>query len=296
MVPAAKASLALPRIVLLIGTAFGAFYLIAAVFLFSVQRKMLFFPSGYEPTWKHGVPPETVELASTTSQGERLIAFYIPPVGAGKDPPQRIWVMFHGNASRALGWVDEVDRWRDEQTGFLLVDYPGYGLCEGKPTRGGVISSAELAWNAFAAHVGAHPDEVESELNVLGFSLGAAAALEFASRHEARSLVLMAPFTSVRDMASRMVTPLFSWLAVDRFDNAERLAELSRSASPPDVHLFHATEDEVIPHEMSETLAERFPEMITLHSIEGGSHNWLLQLARDQLDSIVKGQTDMGFQ
>ncbi len=278
------------RFASLLAIALVAFYMIAAVYLSAIQRKLLFFPAGYEPVWRNGVPAETAELVSTTPNGERMVAFYVPPAGAGDGPPDRVWVLFHGNAARALDWVDNVEAWRDERTGFLLVDYPGYGLCEGKPTRSGVIEAAELAWSAFGAHVGSAPGEMKTELNVLGFSLGAAAALEFASRHPAKRVVLLAPFTSVRAMGSRMVTPLLSWLVVDRFDNADRLDDLAASEAPPAVHVFHAKDDEIVPYAMGESLAKRHPGMIRFHPVETGGHNWLLGMVEDDLRHLVRGE------
>jgi hypothetical protein len=46
--------------------------------------------------------------------------------------PHNVWIVFGGNGAAALDWIDLVRDFPDPCTGFLFVDYPGYGICEGK--------------------------------------------------------------------------------------------------------------------------------------------------------------------
>src|SRR5205085_1923334 len=79
----------------------------------------------------------------------------------------------------------------------------------------------------------------------LGHSLGAAAALSAADALSLTRVVLLAPFTSMTDMARRTVGWPLCYINRHRFDNLARLAALaSRGAR---VHVFHGALDEVIP-------------------------------------------------
>ncbi|MBY0229515.1 MAG: alpha/beta hydrolase, partial [Gemmataceae bacterium] len=72
----------------------------------------------------------------------------------------------------------------------LAYDYPGYGKSEGAPCEAGCYAAAEAALGWLESE-GVPPSEVLH----LGESLGSAVAVEMASRHGARLLVLLCPFS-----------------------------------------------------------------------------------------------------
>src|SRR5690606_8547888 len=101
------------------------------------------------------------------------------------------------------------------------------------------------AYDVLVAELG----ETPPSLGVVGHSLGAAAALQFAAEHPVDRVVVVAPFTSTMDMARRMVGPIFAHLLHHRFDNRARLRELAARETPPRVLLLHGDNDPVIPVE-----------------------------------------------
>ncbi len=277
------------------------FALVFTMFLCSCQRRMIYFPQRYDPAiYRMELPPGSEELAYLVEGCGRQVAFYIPPnnphaaassAAAPAPPPARLWVFFNGNAARSLDWLDMIDHVSRADTGILLVDYPGYGLCEGSPTRERIRKSARGAFEALASHFGISARQLEnaSEINVLGFSIGTATGLDFAVEHPVRRVILLAPFTSLLDMARLSVGWPLCHLLLDRFDNRARLDELAHRSPPPDVHIFHGDSDEVVPQRMGRALAESHPEMIDFQSIPGADHNALPDLARPQLLSLLNG-------
>ncbi len=279
----------LKRMAMLLTTGILLFLFLTTVGCCSLQRKLIYYPppGGYQPSYAVGLPEGTVELEYTTDDG-RQVAFYVPPTESDpKQLPTVLWVMFNGNASLAQDWLDLIESASRTDTGFLLVDYPGYGLCEGSPTRKGILRNIDASYLALADHLGTTTKNLEPHTRAFGFSLGAAVALEFAVRHPPKHVVLLASFTSMQDMARIVVGPVIKHLLIDRFDNRARLAELAALPNPPRVDLFHGTQDDVIPFAMGEELAAAHPSMITFHPIEGSDHNWLPNIAGDQIRKVM---------
>ena len=180
--------------------------------------------------------------------------------------------MFHGNASLALDCLYLLDPVPDRTAGYLMIDYPGYGECAGNPTPEVILDSSEKAMAALAEKLKADPKALFGHLNVFGYSLGASAALQLAARHPVERVVLIAPFTSLPDMARRVVGWPMCLLLRHRFDNRTRLAELARQPTRPGVTIFHGDRDGVVPVQMGRELAAMVPGWIQYHEILGADH------------------------
>ena len=146
-----------------------------------------------------------------------------------------------------------------DDAGHLLIEYPGFGDAEGQPSVAGINEAAEAAFVELARKLKVEPATLERDLRVYGISLGSGPALDFAVRHKVRCIVLVEPFTSLKSMARRIVGWPMNLLLRENFDNVRRLSQLSKSASRPEVFLFHGAKDDLIPVQMSRELAARFP-------------------------------------
>jgi fermentation-respiration switch protein FrsA (DUF1100 family) len=256
------------------------FLILMAGLLAGCQRKLIYFPSPYGPGYETGWPGGTVALEYDTPQGKQT-AFYVPPRAGGEQLPDQIWMTFSGNASLALYWLDLVESYPDEKAGFLLFDYPGYGLCEGKPSRNSIRESADAAYAELARHFGASENALECRLCLLGHSLGAAAALDFGAARAPARIVMISPFTNLLAMARRSVGWPLCYVLRDRYDNAARLDEISVSGPPPAVTIIHGGADQIVPVKMGRELAGMFPGWIVYCEIEGGDHNWIVSTAAE---------------
>lgn len=246
--------------------------------LLGFQHRLIYFPRAYGAAFAERFPKNAVELPFRTSQGAQS-AFYIPPAATPAAPPARVWAMFCGNGSLALDWTFFVAKAAPGHDGFLLIDYPGYGKCEGRASPAAIAESSDTAARTLAAHLGVSQREMDEKWCVLGHSLGCATGLSFAARHPVRRVILLAPFTTMSDMARRTVGWPLSLLLRHRFDNRARLAQLAVRTPPPRVWIFHGSEDEVIPVEMGRALAAEFPAMITFRAVPNARHVSVLDLA-----------------
>jgi pimeloyl-ACP methyl ester carboxylesterase len=119
---------------------------------------------------------------------------------------------------------------------------------------------------------------------MIGHSLGAAAALDFASRHpQVHRIILLAPFTSLRDEAALFIGSFLSHLLGENYDNRAALHRLAQYRSPPHVVIFHGLQDAIIPSAMGRELAAEFPGFVTFHGIPEAGHNTVASAAAEEI-------------
>jgi pimeloyl-ACP methyl ester carboxylesterase len=252
-------------------TVFG----LLAVLLLLFQNQLIYHPRANDADYRDRLPPRTVELKYTTSQGNQ-VCYFVPPKARSPAEPERIWVLFPGNASLALDWLTFISVAPRPSDAFLLIDYPGYGACEGSASAKSIEESAEQAVATLASALQTNREALDQRLNGLGLSIGCATALQFSVRHPIKELILVAPFTSLRDVARRVVGFPLCYLLRHNYDNLARLSELAARPAPPRVTVVHGTEDKTVPVRMGQELARLFPRMIEFHEIAGADHNTIL--------------------
>ena len=258
-----------------------ALVLIPAALLFFRQHSLIYYPRKYAPGYERVLPAGAVPLRYTTAAGNQ-VAFYVPP-RSGAALPSRVWVMFTGNASVALDWLDVIAMSRNEGDGFLLIDYPGYGASDGVAAIATTRGSADYAVTVLAEQLRISEAELSARLSVVGLSLGAAAALDFAAGQPIQRAVLIAPFTSLREMAARLFTKPAALLLLENYDNRARIRELAGRESPPRITIFHGTADTLIPPDMGRQLAESAPAIAAFVPIKGATHDTIVSDALPQL-------------
>lgn len=249
------------------------------------QRRMIYFPRDYLADL--GLPAAAMVLEFQTSQGHQT-AFYLPPATPVAKGRSNLWLLCGGNGSLALDWLELVSDFPDPTASFLLLDYPGYGRCQGRPSPRTIGESIDQSLLALAEHLGRPPTEITGNLKVLGHSLGAAAILLYAARHPAKQLVLVAPFTSLRDMAALLVGPLLSRTLLDDFDNRARLREVLAQPVPVLITIIHGSHDKVVPVAMGRELAA-FSPRIAYKEIDRGDHNYILLTNRAEIRQAMLG-------
>ena len=196
-------------------------------------------PSDLEAFAKRG----GTRIEATTSQGHQ-VAFYLPSRKAPSQPPEFLWLVFGGNGALALDYAPEAASW-DARFGYLFVDYPGYGLCEGRPNPERIEESTLALTEKLRSELHWSDADLRARCGVIGHSLGCAAGLIAADRLELQRLVLCAPFTTMTDMARRVIGWPLCHLNRHRFDNIARLTTIIPRGAQ--VRVFHGRDDEVIP-------------------------------------------------
>ena len=239
-------------------------------FLLGCQSKLIYHPTSYGERHVealHAVKGARIDYQ--TSQG-RQSAYYLPPE-AGDAAKAPLWLCFSGNASLALEWLPLTKSW-DPRFSYLLIDYPGYGDCEGSPTPKSIREGSVSAFQALARHLDTTPESLKERSFVLGHSLGAAAALMAADDLHLRRGVLISPFTSMTDMGRIVLGWPLCHLNMHRFDNRHALAVVT-ARQEARVTIFHGVDDEIIPSRMGRELATSHPANVSFHEVPRAGHN-----------------------
>ncbi|EKX47008.1 hypothetical protein GUITHDRAFT_107353 [Guillardia theta CCMP2712] len=112
-----------------------------------------------------------------------------------------------------VGILHEAGKWISDHLGvhFIIPEYPGYGMAPGQPNELSVNRNIRAAYE-FAVH-GLQWDP--SHIIFVGRSIGTGPAVRMAAEVRCGGLILISPYTSVRDMVRRHAGSLTSWLTAD---------------------------------------------------------------------------------
>src|SRR3954454_7750152 len=109
--------------------------------LYFTQRAMQYFPERLRTAPAVAGLPEAQEVVLDTADGERVIAWHVPPRG---DKPGVLY--FHGNGGSLAYRVDRFQNLVASGAGLLALSYRGYGGSSATPTEAGLIEDARAAY------------------------------------------------------------------------------------------------------------------------------------------------------
>jgi fermentation-respiration switch protein FrsA (DUF1100 family) len=226
--------------------------------LYFTQRALQYFPERFRTAPAAAGLPEAQEIELDTRDGERVIAWHVPPRG---DKP--VIVYFHGNGGSLRGRVDRFRALTADGTGLVALSYRGYGGSSGRPTEAGLLDDAEAAY-AFA--VARYP---AGRIVLWGESLGTGVAVALAAEKPVARVVLESPFTSAVDIAARRYwfVPV-RWLMKDQFRSDLRIGKVTAP-----VLVLHGERDGVVPISLGEQLYALIKSPKRFVRFPGAGHN-----------------------
>lgn len=258
--------------------ALGMVYAIVAAMLFFSQRNMMYLP--HLPSRE--LPPAPAEIGLKmdvvqvpTADGLSLLAWYAAP---RKNLP--VVVIYHGNTGNVAHRGHLAEGLMKQGYGVLLLEYRGYGGNEGSPTEEGLYidGRASIKW---LGKKGFKP----SRLVYYGESLGTGVAVQMALEASPRAIVLLAPYSSIVDVAA----PHFWFLPVaplirDKFDSASKIGKIHTP-----LLVIHGDKDNLIPITLAQKLFRAANEPKKFLTVHGGGHNLIIDsLARQVTEWVAK--------
>lgn len=180
----------------------------------------------------------------------RVEALYLPPIqqgdrsrdGAAPKAPALLFA--HGNGELIDEWPQAFEQPRQWGLAVLLVEYPGYGRSEGKPSQRTVTRTMVAAYDWLARHAEIDANRIIGH----GRSLGGGAICALSTQRPLAALLLESTFTSIRTFTRRF--GLFGPLTRDPYDN---LAAVQRYSGP--VLIYHGTRDTLVSFSHARRLA-----------------------------------------
>jgi fermentation-respiration switch protein FrsA (DUF1100 family) len=238
-----------------------ALYAGLLLLLWQFQERILFQP----PVGIVTSPAAARQVRYRAADGAELFAFSVGDC----TPESTVVLAFHGNAEVArwlVPWATTLARETDACV--VLAEYRGYDGLPGPPSYASSARDARAALDYVVESLKVSPSNVV----FFGHSLGSAIAAELAATAGPRALVLQAPFSSARAMASRMIVPglraFFRLISRVHFDTLARVA----GAKAP-VWVAHGDRDLVVPVRMGREVfaAAAYPGELLI--VRGAGHN-----------------------
>jgi len=212
-----------------------------------LARVVLFHPS----TFSHDISTKTSEeVRFQNSKKQSIHGVYFPYQKVNShDPPVGTILYFHGNGENVSHLVDWAEQMRtDFRCNVLISDYAGYGKSEGKPTAAGILDDSLAALNYLI-----QKEEISANQIILyGFSLGGSVAIDLASKHEVKGLIVESSFTSLGDMGRKMLSILpAEYLLWEQLASIKKIGDVRCP-----VFISHGQADQVIPFSQGQQLFE----------------------------------------
>ncbi len=249
----------------------GAVYLSLCLIAYFAQG-WLVFPG----TTQQGKPETRIQydgdaetLHLTTANGIPIAAVF----GSARRPYESFHaptddrptiLYFYGNAGSVAWSEGEFDHFRALGCNVLIPDLAGFGQSGGKASEANFNATADAAWN----YLQTRPNLDPNKIIVVGWSMGAAVAVDLASRKPAMGLAIFNGFTSLPAMARRVLPYLPTSLFLKyRFDNLQKIASIHCP-----MLICNGKLDQLVPPEMSDQLAAA-GETVTRLVIPEADHN-----------------------
>ena len=231
-----------------------------------------------EETLIHGwwIPSEANSAANSMLQSPRDRT--VSSSGQSDSPEPNVLLYLHGNGGNLSSNVYHAARFQRMGFSVLAIDYRGYGWSRGDfPTEQQVYEDAEAAWTYLVNSKEVQPQQIV----IYGHSLGGAIATELATRQpDAAGLIVEGSFTSIEDMTAwkggyRLIP--VSLILRQRFDSIHKVPRLQMP-----VLFIHGTEDDQVPHHMSEQLYAAAPDPKQLWLVPVAGHNDVAAIAEEE--------------
>jgi hypothetical protein len=261
-------------------------YLVVCL-VFSYLQESFIFPGASTQGQKHAVirPAHDEELVSlTTRDGVPVVALFgsaqspegLPLPDASSRPTL---LFFYGNGMCLADCAGEFRKFRKLGMNVLIPEFVGYGMSGGKPSEQGIYATAEAAYQ----HLVSRRDIDTRRIIPAGWSLGAAAAIEIAHHHPGRGLITMSAFTSMQEMARR-VLPIFptAFMLKHHFQNEQKLRDITCP-----ILIIHGKRDSIIPFAMSKRLEAAARGPVKRMAIDDADHNDLFEIGGEEMFKAV---------
>lgn len=235
-------------------------YLGICYLLYQNQEKMLFYPEVLKEDFKFQFPFTFEEVVFTPNPVVSIHALHCKT-----DKPKKGIVFYcHGNAGSLKDWGMIANDFLPLGYDVFIPDYRSYGKSTGKLSEVALHEDATMIYNFL------REQHAENQIILYGRSLGTGVISTLAAKTNPKLVILETPFLNIPAMARAMFPPVLpiNQLINYKLDNSANVVQIKAP-----LHLFHGTEDELVPYAHSEALTKQLNRPEILHTIKGGGHN-----------------------
>lgn len=236
----------------------GVVYLGACAYMYFYQEDFIFHPRKLEASSPLLFTGDVDELFLTTSDNDTLNAIHV------KVPsPKGLVFYLHGNTGNLNDQVQACQFYNSLGYDFFSFDYRTFGKSTGElEDEEQFFKDVEFMYDYV------NKSYIESDIHVVGYSVGTASAAMIASKKSPKQLMLIAPYYSVYEIAIDRYKVIPGFLLKYPFETNKYLTEVNCP-----VLLVHGDQDAVLPFDGSNRLSKLLKENDIWLPLEGQDHN-----------------------
>ncbi len=265
----------------------GVILLLMVGVIYFIQPALFFYPYHDAQAYEALRETENFQEISIPHQKGYLHGWLHRDPQTGSAP---LVILYGGNSQNSSAWFrmfENTDTFRwFRGYDVLFVDYPGYGLSDGKPGEK-TLFSAGLAVFDYSKTI----EDTNGKVILLGYSIGTGVATYVASQRTIDGLILLAPYDkglSLYNDACNIFHGPLTLLARFKFDSVTYAQEVT----VPTI-LLASRDDEVIPYAHAIELSRHFPDLKEILILEGINHegffysSQVLEQIQEYLNSAI---------
>jgi uncharacterized protein len=237
---------------------------IPVALLFVFQSKFI-YATDAEVLPIASVLPGGREVEYRTSDGLSLTGWFVPSRQSSPHcGPAPAALLFHGQGGNRSWEYPLANALATNGVSVFIAEYRGFAGLEGEPDEDGIATDARAAREALVAQPGVDATRIA----YIGYSLGTGVATRLATDVAPKALVLLAPYTSLPDIAwERLPGIPYHVLMHDKFDTLSRIGSIDAP-----VLVVIGTADEIVPTEQSRRVYEAAKRPDAFIRLDGLNH------------------------
>jgi uncharacterized protein len=236
-------------------------YVAVCAYLYFQQENILFHPTKLSADYQFDFDIEFEEKTIVGEDGTKLSGVLFKSHNS-----KGLVFYLHGNAGDITRCERDAYVYTDLGYDCFVLDYRGFGKSEGKIiSQNQFYSDVEIAYDSLCEQY------KESDIIILGYSIGTGPAAMLSAKSDAKHLILLAPYYSMVDMMNNQYPFIPSYFLEYKLKTYEFIPKIK---SP--ISIFHGDADEIIYYGSSVKLKEHFnskDELITLPGQKHGGMN-----------------------
>lgn len=236
---------------------FTSIYLIYIGFIYFNQTELIFHAVKLNPNYKFDYVSDFKEFMICTSDNKKLNGLLF----TSKNSKGLVFYL-HGNAGNLSKWGSIAGVYNDLGYDIFILDYRGFGKSEG--SIGSEVQFNDDVYNAYRKMCTLYK---ESDIVIMGYSIGTGAATILAANQHPKLLVLQSPYYSFDELSSSKVPFFPRYLKKFRFDT---YAYIPLVKVP--IYIFHGKDDQLILCENSIRLSKLLKPNDSLFELVNQGH------------------------
>lgn len=247
---------------------FIIYLLMIFIVLVLIQKQFFFHPWHNDTAYKILQTNNDFEEVYIDNNSEKLNGWFRYNVKEKNTP---LVIFYGGNAenssSTVLGFLNGGLYKYFDNYNLLMVDYPEYGLSEGKITEESILN-AGLAIYDYASSI---EDVNKDKIVILGYSIGTGVATYVSSQRDVNGLILIAPYDRALSLYNNAINVFHGPLKLCTKYKLNSIEYAKNVDAEP--LIYSSYNDEVISYELAVNLEKYFKNRGKIELLENTKHN-----------------------